>query len=67
MKLFGSTKNKITKYNNDKNVPHLEITEVVLVHCDIVYNDYQSPSQVMYTFVPNISIGQYIRYFTRKF
>ena len=41
MKLLGSTENKITKDKNGENVPHLEITEVVLVHCDIVNNDYQ--------------------------
>ena len=40
MKLLGSTKNKITKDNNVENVPHLEITEVMLVHCNIVNNDY---------------------------
>ena len=40
MKLLGSTKNKITKDKNGENVPHLEITEVVLVHCNIVNNDY---------------------------
>ena len=53
MKLLGSTKNKITKYKNGENVPHLEITEVVLVHCDIVNNDYQQDSRVLCTFVPN--------------
>ena len=53
MKLLGSTKNKITKDKNGENVPHLEITEVVLVHCDIVNNDYQQDSRVLYTFVPN--------------
>ena len=41
MKLLGSTKNKITKDKNGENVPHLEITEVILVHCDIVNNYYQ--------------------------
>ena len=41
MKLLGSSKNKITKDKNGENIPHLEITEVVLVHCDIVNNDYQ--------------------------
>ena len=41
MKLLGSTKNKITKDKSGGNVPHLEITEVVLVHCNIVNNDYQ--------------------------
>ena len=41
IKLLGSTKNKINKDKNGGNVLHLEITEVVLVHCDIVKNDYQ--------------------------
>ena len=41
MKLLESTENEITKDKNGKNVPHLEITEVVLVHCNIVNNDYQ--------------------------
>ena len=53
MKLLGSTKHKITKNKNGENVPHLEITEVVLVHCNIVDNDYQQYSRVLYTFVPN--------------
>ena len=53
MKLVGSTENKITKDKNGENVPHLEITEVVLVHCDIVNNDYQQDSRVLYTIVPN--------------
>ena len=57
MKLLGSTKNKITKDKNGENVPHLEITEVVLVHCDIVNNDYQQDSRVLYTFVPNKPFG----------
>ena len=57
MKLLGSTKNKITKDKNGENVPHLEITEVVLVHCNIVNNDYQQDSRVLYTFVPNKSFG----------
>ena len=57
MKLLGSTKNKITKDKNDENVPHLEITEVVLVHCDIVNNDYQQDSRVLYTFVHNKPFG----------
>ena len=52
MKLLGSTENKITKDKNGENVPHLEITEVVLVHCNIVNNNYQQDSRV-YTFVPN--------------
>ena len=55
MKLLGSTKNKITEDKNGENVPHLEITEVVLVHCNIVNNDYQQDSRVLYTFVLNKS------------
>ena len=57
MKLLRSTKNKITKDKNGENVPHPEITEVVLVHCDIVNNDYQQDSRVLYTFVPNKPFG----------
>ena len=57
MKLLESTKNKITKNKNGENVPHLEITEVVLVHCNIVNNDYQQDSRVLYTFVPNKPFG----------
>ena len=53
MKLLGSTESKITKDKNDENVPHLEITEVSLVHCNIVNNDYQQDSRVLYTFVLN--------------
>ena len=57
MKLLGSTKNKITKDKNGENVPHLEITEVVLVHCNIVNNDYQQYSRVLYMFVSNKPFG----------
>ena len=60
MKLLGSTKNKITKDKNGENLPHLEITEVVLVHCNMVNNDYQQDSRVLYTFVPNKSFGSLI-------
>ena len=57
LKLLGSTENKITKDENDENVPHLEITEIVLVHCNIVNNDYQQDSRVLYIFVPNKSFS----------
>ena len=57
MKLLGSTENKITKDKNGENVPHLEIIEVVLVHCNIVNNDYQQDSRVLYTSVPNELFG----------
>ena len=51
MKLLGSTENKITKDKNGENVLHLQITEVVLVHCDIVNRDYQQDSRVSYSLV----------------
>ena len=62
MKLLGSTikiteQIKITKDQNGENVPHLEITEVVLVHCIIVNNDYQQDSRVLYMFVPDKPFG----------
>ena len=56
-KLLGSIENKIAKDKNGKNVPHLEITEVVLVHCNIVNNGYQQYSRVLYTFLPNKPFG----------
>ena len=40
------------------NVPHLEITEIVLIYCNIVNNNYQQDLRVLYTFVPNKSFGQ---------
>ena len=57
MKLLGSTENEIAKDKKGENVPHLEITEVVLVNCNIVNSDYQQHSRVVYTFVPNKSFG----------
>ena len=57
MKLLGSIKKKITKDKNGENVSHLEITEVALIHCNIVNNYYQHDSRVLYTFVLNKSFG----------
>ena len=53
MKLLGMTESKITKDKNGKSVLHLEITELVLVHCNIVNNTYQQDSRMLYIFVPN--------------
>ena len=53
MKLLGSTESKITKDKNGENVPHLEIVELVLVHCNLVNNDHQQDSRTLHTFVPN--------------
>ena len=57
MKLLGSTENKITKDKNGENVPHLEIAEVLLVHCNILNND----SRVLRTFVPNKPFGSLLK------
>ena len=57
MKLLGSAENKINKDKNGENVPHLEIIEVVLVHCSLVDNDYQQNSRILYAFVPNKTFG----------
>ena len=57
MKLLWSSENKITKYKNGENLPHLEITEVVLVHCNTVNNDYQQDSRVLHRFVSNKPFG----------
>ena len=58
MTLLGSTESKITKDENGKNVPYLEITEVVLIHCNVLDNRNQQNSRVLYSFVPNKSFGQ---------
>ena len=57
MKLLGSTESKITKDKNGENVPYLEIVELVLVHCNLVNNDYQQDSRILFTFVPYKSFG----------
>ena len=57
IKLLGSAENKITKDKNGENVPHLEIVELVLVHCNLVNNDYQQDSRILYAFVPNKTYG----------
>ena len=57
MKLIGTTESKITKDKNGKNVPHLEVVELVLVHCNLVNNDYKHNSRILYTFVPNKPFG----------
>ena len=56
MKLLGSTESKITKDKNGENVPHL-----VLVHCNLVNNDYQLDSKILYAFVPNKPFGSLIK------
>ena len=67
MKLLGSTKSKITKDENGENVHHLEITEVILIHCNIVNNNYQQNSRVLYKFVPSKSLGQLLGFSPKNF
>ena len=61
MKVIGSNGNKLTKDKNDENVPHLEITEVVLIHFNIVSNDYHRDSTILYTFVPSKSFDTLLK------
>ena len=67
MKLLGSTKSKITKDKNGENVSHLETTDVVLIHCNIVNNNYQQNSRILYTFVSNKSFDQLLDISPKKF
>ena len=60
MKLLGSTKKDVDSDKNSENVPKLESAEVVLVHCNLVKNDYQHTSKLLFTFVPNKQFGQLI-------
>ena len=60
MKLLGSTKKDVDSDKNSENIPKLESVEVVLVHCNLVKNDYQHASKVFFTFVPNKQFGQLI-------
>ena len=57
MKLLGSTKKVNDEDQNGESVPKLESVEVVLVHCNLVKNDYQHASKVLFTFVPNKKFG----------
>ena len=60
LELFGNTKSKIPKKKNDENIPHLEIFEVVLIHCNIVNSNYQQDSRVLYVYDSNESLGQFL-------
>ena len=60
MKLLGSTKKDVDKDKNGENVPKLESVEAALVHCNLVKNDYQPASKVLFTFAPNRELGQLI-------
>ena len=53
----------MNKHKNGENVLHLEITEVILVHCNIISNNCQQDSIVLYTFAPSKSFGQFLYYY----
>ena len=57
MKLLGSTESKLFGEKNGENVPQLEIVKLVLIHCNIVNNNYQQNSGILYIFVPNKPFG----------
>ena len=60
MKLLGSSKKDVDQDTNGEDVPKLESVEAVLVHCNLVNNNYQQASKVLFTFVPNKQFGQLI-------
>ena len=64
MKLLGSTKKEVDQDKDGENVPKLQSVEVVLVHCNLVNNNYQLASKVLFTFVPKKTIWAANRYFT---
>ena len=66
MKLLGNTKSKLIKDGNAENVFHSEIDEVGLAHCNIVNNDYEQDLIILYTFLPNKSLGQLLDIFTQN-
>ena len=61
VKLLGSIESKITKDKNGENVPHLEIVELVLIYCNLVNNNYQQSSRILYTFTPDKSFGSLLQ------
>ena len=60
MKLLGSTKKDVDQNKDGEDVPKLESVEVILVHCNLVNNNYQQASKVLFTFVPSKQFGQLI-------
>ena len=60
MKLLGSTKNDVDQAKDGEDVPKLESVKVVLVHCNLVNNNYQQAAKVLFTFVTNKQLGQLI-------
>ena len=67
MKLLEALKVGLLKNENGENVPYLEITEVVLIHCNVFNNSYQQDSRLLHTFVPNRSFGQLLNISPKNF
>ena len=57
MTLLASAESKIAKDKNGENIPHLEVAELVLLHCNLVNNDFQQDSRILYTFLPIKTFG----------
>ena len=73
-KLLGSTKSEITKFENGENLSYLEISELLLIQFNVVNNNYQQNSKILYTFVHNKSFGELLnissknkKYFSKTF
>ena len=62
MKLLQSSKEDVDQEKYGEDVPKLESVEVVLVHCNLVNNNYQQASKVLFTFVQNKQFGQLLFY-----
>ena len=60
MRILGSAKKDVDSDKNSENMPKLECVEVVLVHCNLIKNDYQHTSKVLFSFVSNKQFGQLI-------
>ena len=61
MKLLRRTESKIAKDKNGEDVSHLEVVKLVLVYCNLVNNDYQQDSRILYTFVRNKAFGSLLK------
>ena len=61
MKLLGSTESEITEDKNGENVPHLQIAELILIHWNLVNNNYQQNSRMLYTFTPDKPFGSLLQ------
>ena len=60
MRLLGSSSDTIDGDKNSELVPKLESVDLVLVHCNVVNNNYQQASKLLFTFVSNKKYGQLI-------